>query len=640
MQQVDYKDIGLRVGIEVHQQLNTRNKMFCACPTELSTREPESRFIRRLRPTQSELGQIDPAALFEFQKGRRVLYEVDRETSCLVEGDEEPPHELNREAIDIALVTSLLAECTPVDEIHTMRKIVIDGSNTTGFQRTCIVAMDGEIQLNGTKVPVTQISLEEDAARKTSEAGMLVNYRLDRLGIPLIEVTTSPCAHSPMEAEQIAAAIGRLLRATGQVRRGLGTIRQDLNISITGGALTEIKGVQKLDLISKVVEFEVQRQLRLIDISKTLATRNLREESFQENFADITGLLRKSSSKMIKEALENGGVVMVVKLPYFNGLLKIELEPGLRLGTEMAHRAAFWGRVKGILHSDELPGYGISKDELASILKTLGAREDDAVVLVAAPRENCIDALRAVVSRAKEALHGVPEETRMSNEDGTTKYMRPRPGAARMYPETDVPPIQVSAERLEHLRSNLPPLPDVIMKQLAQRYGLNRKLTEQLINSEYLPLFEALTKNSQLASSFIATMLTETLKALARDGTPIDKLTDDAISGCFDLVSKGITAKESLPAILTWISKNPEATPLEAVEKLSVKMLDENEVKRIVEEKIQASEALIQELGPSSQGKIIGLVMAQIRGRADPGVVAEIVRRRLTEADAKSGTRR
>jgi glutamyl-tRNA(Gln) amidotransferase subunit E len=282
---IDYSKIGLKVGLELHQQLDTAEKLFCSCAPQLFREEPEITFLRRLRPTQSELGQIDPAAFFEFQKGIKILYEANKETSCLVEMDEEPPHNLNKEAVEIALIVALILNAKPVDEIHVMRKTVIDGSNTTGFQRTCVVALNGEIKVDGKKVPIQHVGLEEDAARKTGEEGSLIRYRIDRLGIPDIEVATAPVLYSPKETEKVALAIGRILRATGRVKRGLGTIRQDLNVSIPNGAITEIKGVQELELVSKIIEFEVQRQLNLLKIKDELQRRGVNEKDIKEETA-------------------------------------------------------------------------------------------------------------------------------------------------------------------------------------------------------------------------------------------------------------------------------------------------------------------------------------------------------------------
>ena len=297
---IDYSKVGLKTGLEVHQQLDTETKLFCSCKPQLFKEEPEITFLRRLRPTQSELGQIDPAAYFEFQKGVKIQYEANRKTSCLVEMDEEPPHNLDREAVETALTVALMMNAKLVDEIHVMRKTVIDGSNTTGFQRTCVIALNGEMSIEGKRVPIQHVSLEEDAARKVGEKGSTIQYRIDRLGIPLIEVTTAPVIYSPQEAEKTALAIGRILRATRKVKRGLGTIRQDLNISIRDGALIEIKGVQELELVSKVVQYEVQRQLGLLKIRDELKKRGVTGENIKHEIIDVTSIFNQTKCKVIK----------------------------------------------------------------------------------------------------------------------------------------------------------------------------------------------------------------------------------------------------------------------------------------------------------------------------------------------------
>ncbi|MDI9645022.1 MAG: Glu-tRNA(Gln) amidotransferase subunit GatE, partial [Candidatus Verstraetearchaeota archaeon] len=246
----------LRAGLEIHQQLDTRAKLFCACPTRLVDRDPDFSVLRRLRPTHSEMGQVDRAALFESTRQKDFTYQGHFGSVCLVELDEEPPHELNREAVEVALTVAAMMNMKPVDEIHVMRKIVIDGSNTTGFQRTAKVAFDGWVEVEGKKVSIQSLCLEEDAARKVSESPEGAVYRLDRLGIPLVEVTTGPDITSGEDAERVALAIGRILKATGKMKRGLGTIRQDLNVSVEGGTRVEIKGVQELGAISTVVEYE------------------------------------------------------------------------------------------------------------------------------------------------------------------------------------------------------------------------------------------------------------------------------------------------------------------------------------------------------------------------------------------------
>jgi len=626
---IDYSKIGLKVGIEVHQQLDTRTKLFCSCKPALFKGEPEITFLRRLRPTQSELGQIDPAAFFEFQKGVQILYEADHETACLVEMDEEPPHELNREAVEIALTVALMIGARPVDEIHVMRKTVIDGSNTTGFQRTCIIAFGGRVKADGKEVPIQQICLEEDAARKMGQEGSTIRYRIDRLGIPLIEITTAPVLHSPEEVRKAALAIGRILRATGRVRRGLGTIRQDLNISIAGGALTEVKGVQELEILPKVVEYEVQRQLNLLKIRDELKRRGVRKEDIQEKFVDVSEVFRNTKCRVIRKALKRGGVVMAVRLPKFAGLLGMELAPGMRLGSELADIARFWGRVGGIFHTDEMPGYGISAEEVERLRNVVGAEAQDAVVFVAEMRENAIDALRAVVGRAREALDGVPEETRAANPDGTTRYMRPRPGAARMYPETDVPPIQITEDYLQALRERLPELPESRMRRLMEQYGLNEKLARQILDSEYADLFEEIAQTMKVPPTVVAVTLTETLKALRRDGVNVERLVDQQLRELFHLIEEGKTVKEAIPDILTWLSEHEGASAEDALQALGLRMLTREELEGVVDEVLRENEKLIQERGVRAFGPLMGLVMRRVRGRADASLVREILKSRL-----------
>jgi glutamyl-tRNA(Gln) amidotransferase subunit E len=629
--EIDYAKVGLKVGLEIHQQLNTQEKLFCSCPPQLFKEEPEITFLRRLRPTQSELGQVDPAAFFEFQKGIKVLYEANRATSCLVEMDEEPPHPLNVEAVEVVLTAALMMNMQPIDEVHVMRKTVIDGSNTTGFQRTCIIASDGWIKVGEKTIPMQAASLEEDAARKTGtqDDGKTILYRIDRLGIPLIEVATAPVIYSPMEAQEVAFAIGRILRDTGKAMRGLGTIRQDLNVSLPNGALIEIKGVQELELISKVVEYEVQRQLGLIQVKKKLQDRGVTAEALKEELVNVAEVFRQTKCKVVRKALDKKQSVMAVKLAGFASLLKRELMPDFRVGTELSDRAKFWGRVGGIFHTDELPAYGISAEEVEALRKAVGAGEGDAVVFVADTAENVLDALRAVVERAREALAGVPAETRTAKGHGTTRYMRPRPGAARMYPETDIPPTRITAELVEKVRSNLPEPAEKKGARLLEQYGLNEKLANQLIDSEYCVLFESIVKESGVAATTVAVFLTETLKALRRDGVAFDNVTNDQITAIFRGVGLGEIMKEAVSDIFVWLSENEGKSLQDAVEALGLKMFSKAELEKLIDGVIAENRELVNESGKKAFGPLMGIVMKEVRGKADPGVVSALLRERL-----------
>ena len=621
----------VKVGLEIHRQLDTKHKLFCACPTDFAESEPEEKFLRRLRPTQSELGQVDQAAMFEFHRGKSILYESDHQTSCLVEMDEEPPGRQDREAIETCLTAALLMNAKPVDEIHVMRKIVIDGSNTTGFQRTSVIALDGMLDVQGKAVPIQQISLEEDAARKTSQTRDMTGYRIDRLGVPLIEVTTAPVLTSPEEVEKVALGIGTILRATRKVKRGLGSIRQDVNISIPGGALIEIKGVQELELLGKAVELEVQRQHALLEIRDELKRRQLSTDSMQRNYADLSGVFTQTKARVIKDALSKNGIVLGVRLPKLAGLLGKELGPDMRFGTELSSHAVFWAGVGGIFHSDELPAYGVTAEEVEKVRGQLSVQPEDGFVLVVDEKVRAEDALDAVVSRVVEAFAGVPDETRTAMPDGTSRYMRPRPGAARMYPETDVPPTQVTDDLVAKLEANLPETTENLMNRLMNQFSLNQKLAKQLIDSDYLSLFEQIAATSKTQASFLATVLTETCKSLEREGVPVHSIADEKIQAIFGLVDQGVVAKEAVANLLKWQTKNPKADPRDGVKQLGLRMLTEQELEQVIERHIEKNRKLVEERGPAAFASIMGSVMSEIRGSTDPKAVTEKLKTKLAQ---------
>ena len=627
---VDYNKIGLKVGLEIHQQLDTSAKLFCSCKPGLFKEEPEITFLRSLRPTQSELGQVDPAAYFEFQKGSRILYEASRATSCLVEMDEEPPHPMNPEAVDIVLTIALMMKARPVNEVHVMRKTVIDGSNTTGFQRTCVIALDGEIKVADKTIPIQHAGLEEDAARKTGDdKGNVTHYRIDRLGIPLIEIATAPVIKSPKEAGEVAFAIGSILRATGKVTRGLGSIRQDVNISIPNGALMEIKGLQELDLVPLVVENEVQRQIKLLEITQELNKTGVKEDDLDQEPFKIDSVFRETKCKVIRKALETNQTVLAVKLPRFAGFLKRELMSGYRLGTEMADRARFWGRVGGIFHTDELPGYGITTDEVDKLRKAVNAECEDAVVFVADREENAADALKAVLERAKEALKGVPAETRAPNADGTTRYMRPRPGAARMYPETDIPPLQITEDYVSAVRLKLPEFPEKKLERIMATYHLNQKLAKQILDSEYSELFEVIVKESAVSPTTVAAFMTETVKALKRDGVDTEKVGDDDVREVFRAVGSGTLAKEAISEVMKWMSQHDGGSLKDAMEAIGLKMLTNEELQKVVDSIFERNAELVNERRADAFGPLVGIVMKEVRGKAQPSQVSELVKKKL-----------
>ena len=635
----DPRELGLKVGLEIHQQLNTRHKLFCGCPTELiheETGHEVDEFIRQLRPTRSELGEVDIAALFEWRKGRLYHYHAPRESVCLVEADEEPPHELNREALLIGLAVALALKSSPVDEVYVMRKIVIDGSNTTGFQRTAIISLGGEIEIpSGKKIGIQTIAIEEDAARKIREEGRYTHYMLDRLGIPLIEISTAPDIEAPEEAYEAALTIGQLLRLTKKVKRGIGTIRQDLNVSIRGGVKTEIKGVQRLDLLPKIVLYEAIRQKRLLEIRDELRNRGVKEEDImRQGIVDATHVFENTRSKVIRRALRSGGKVLAVKLPGFAGLLGVEVQPGRRFGTELADYARFWGGVGGLFHTDELPNYGISQDEVDKLYEVLNAdKERDAIVIVADREDNARKALKAVLERAAYALHGVPKETRAARDDGTTRFMRPQPGSARMYPETDIPPIEVTDELLDEARKLVPPKPQEKLETLVKRYRLSPELAKQIIRDVRLDLFEELAEKygSKVSPSYIASIFTNIIRSLSREGVDIENIHDYHIEEVVAAIAKGRLPKDAVPDVLTYLAKNPTKHVEDAVKELGITVIDKQVVEEIVSKIVNELRDEIKEKGLRAMNKVMGRAMAELRGKVDGRTVAEIVRRKITE---------
>lgn len=594
---------GLKVGIEIHQQLDTREKLFCRCPTE-SSEEPKLEIRRYLRLKKSEMGEEDRAAKEEVERRKKFLYKY-YDSTCLVEADEEPPTEINREALKIAIQVAKMLKMTVLDEIHVMRKIVIDGSNTTGFQRTALVAVDGEIEVRGEKIGIATLCLEEEACRKVEEGEGFTVYSLDRLGIPLIEIGTKADIKTPEIAKETAKKIGMILRSTGRVKRGIGTIRQDVNISIRGGARVEIKGVQELDLIERVVEYEVLRQLNLLKIRIELQKRNAKV--LGEIF-DVTDVFRNTKSKILK-----GKNVRAILLKNFAGIVGREIQPGRRLGTEFADIARTFG-LGGIFHTDELPAYGITAEEVDKLRRAVGANEDDAVVIAAGDIERVERALRRIIERANYCLVGVPEETRKANEDATTSYLRPLPGSARMYPETDVPPVLSS----EFLNIEVPEL----IEERARRYSrlLPQDLATEIADSKYYRLFEEFSTSVQ--PTIVARVLHVIPTELRRENLNVDLLCEDHFRMVLEMIRDGEIAKEGAENALRILLKNPLTAREELRKQIGYRDDLDSFIQRLVEEKKE----LIAEKGENAFKPLMGLVMNEFRGKMDGRIIAEKLR--------------
>ncbi|NPA86930.1 MAG: Glu-tRNA(Gln) amidotransferase subunit GatE [Candidatus Diapherotrites archaeon] len=603
--------VGLRAGLEIHQQLDTK-KLFCSCPSEL--REEHHLSVERfLRPVASELGEYDPAALTEFKKGRKYIYLANKEVTCLVELDEEPPHDPTREAVETAIMVGLYLNATFFPYVQAMRKIVIDGSNTTGFQRTMLLAFDGKLKLPHTEVRIPTICLEEDAARPVERGSDFVVYNLDRLGIPLIEISTGPDLRTPEEVKEAAERIGMLLRATGRVKRGLGTIRQDVNVSIRGGARVEIKGVQQLEKMDLYVKNEVMRQLKLLELRELLKEREVRVEEP----SDVTEVFRETSARFVRKALERGEVAIGFCVRGAKDLIGFELNPGRRFGTELSDYVKVHAGLGGILHSDELPAYGIGEEEVERVRELLGCKEDDAFILLVGPREKALRGHEVIRERINTAMEGVPPETRSPREDGTTSYARPLPGAARMYPETDVKPLIIDEEMIEEIRKKLPPLPEE-RKEAYRGMGLSEKMVEDLVRSRHVFLFDKLVEkgiDAKLAASIILTKF----PYWRREGVDVEAIPEETWVELLMKYEKEYP-KGALDDIVKLISEGRSVD--EAIDELGARMLSEEETRKLVEEVL---EGFRKEGREPKRGAIIGEVMKRSRGRASGKLVTKIL---------------
>ncbi|MCG2825606.1 MAG: Glu-tRNA(Gln) amidotransferase subunit GatE [Thermoplasmatales archaeon] len=618
---MDYDKLGLKIGLEIHQQLET-SKLFCKCTSKLVD-EYDYEIIRKLRPTQSELGDVDRAAVEEAQKKLRFKYQV-TENNCLVETDEEPPHEPNKNAIDVVLMFSKMVNAKSVDEIYFMRKVVIDGSNISGFQRTALLSVDGKID----QVNIQTICLEEDAARKIKAEKDFVVYRLDRLGIPLIEIATAPDIKTPGQAKEVAEKIGAMLRATKKVKRGIGTIRQDLNVSIKNGARVEIKGVQNLRSIPDVVEKEISRQIRLIEIKNKLEERNAK---ISYELFDITNIFENTKCKIIKAMIQKNGKVFSGKLSGFSGLLGGGEN---RLGKEFASKVKRIG-LKGIFHSDELPNYGITENEVEEIRKNMKLDINDAFVIVSEKENIARNGLNIILERAERCIKGVPEEVRKALQDNTTEYMRAMPGAARMYPETDIPPVSIKKEEIDKIK--IPELFDKKIKRFMETYKISFESAKQLVARGYDEMFESFVKKyeSKIVARTFLNSIPEIEPELESKGMDASAIPEKTIEEVLGFYKEGRFAKEGISKVLLTAVTEPVSVE-EAIEKaglltktgLVISLGDiENEIDKILMEK----KDFIKEKGKNSFAPLMGLVMKELRGKADGKIISAILKKKIGE---------
>ena len=624
MSEFSINNVGLKVGLEIHQQLATNKKLFCSC-RPIESDEYYMKFQRKLRAVKSELGEYDPAALFEKSKSKTIMYYSNPESSCLVEQDEEPPHNLDKDAKELVLVIASSLNSKIFSEVYPMRKTVIDGSNTTGFQRTMLFSQGGQIDVGGDKVGVQSICLEEDSAKLLGDKGNIREYSLDRLGIPLIEIALEPVEGDSKKIKKIALSLGRLLRSTKKVTRGIGSIRQDVNVSVKdGGGVVEVKGVQQLDQLEKIVEFEAKRQHGLVKIAEKLKNSDFKGISKDVDIFDITKDWSSCKSEIVQKALKDNSIIKAIKIENFSGMFGYSPYQGIRLGKEIGQLVKFYG-IGGVFHSDELPNYGINDEDISIVKNILKIKENDAFLILAAPSSKIDFAIDSIINRLVEAKKGVPAETRLATQTGETIFLRPRPGASRMYPETDIPPILVTSDELKNAEKNIPKSWDDSLLELQKKHDLNLQLSEQIFDSRYIELFEKIVKKTKVDPTFVASILCSSITKLERNGLNSKLLKNEEIVKSFQLLETEKIAKESIEMIFENIMDGKSQTVEEAMKNASIKAVNESDLEKIIEEIVEKNQEIVKNQKERAVGPLMGIAMKELRGKASGEMINKLL---------------
>ena len=616
MTEIDYSRLGLRVGIEIHQQLESERKLFCSCRARFSESRPEGETVRRLRVVAGETGELDVAALSETVRGMEFVYITYPEETCLVEIDEEPPHPINEDALMTTLTIAEMLNSDIPEEIHVMRKTVLDGSNTSGFQRTAIIGLNGKMKTSFGEVGIANVCLEEESAQIMKREANRVFYGLDRLGIPLVEIGTSAAIRSPEQAREVAEKLGMIVRSTGKVKRGLGTIRQDINVSIAGGARIEIKGAQELRMIPKLIENEALRQANLLVIRDELKRKGFRP--VMPKVIHVTHIFRDSESKITR-----GQTTYAIIIPGFAGFLKRNLTATRTLGNEIANYVKAKSELKGIIHSDEdLEKYKLARD-FEKLRHEMKADQGDTLIIAVGEKEAVEKTMAIVSERINQLVEFVPKEVRRALENGDSEYMRPLPGAARLYPETDIPPIMITEKELSRIRKSLPELiedkEERHKKEIVHKFHISEEITKQVVKAGKKHIFDALVKTGA-DPKVIANTLVSTLPYLKRkENVHIEKLTEAHLVALFGELVKGKLTKEAIPEVLKALAAEPDLTIENAIRKTKIHALSMDNLKIIIGKTLEKNKELI---GDARGEKILlGLVMQQVRGKMDPKTV-------------------
>ena len=555
---LDYKNLGFKSGLEVHQQLYTDQKLFCRCPAGMyfPGDDYDAEVIRHMRPTLSELGEYDGTALMEFKTKKNITYRIKNPTTCTYEIDDTPPFPINQQALDIALEVALLLKTNVVGELHITRKQYLDGSIPTGFQRTAIVGIEGEIPLAEKKVRIIQLSLEEDACREVSDFRHQRIYTTDRLGMPLIETVTYPDLLTPQEVVEVGNYIRFMNRSTGKVRTGIGATRQDVNVSISGGTRVEIKGVAHIKWFAELVHNEAFRQKSLLQISSQLKQRIKDIENWDLTYQQIDPSLVVPPPPSLKYYANSEIKWMAVNLPQFQDILAHFTQPGQVFGDELRGRLKVISclELDNMIHSQDRNEL-LSTVDFSKIRKILKAKPMDAQLLFWTPPQDLNTALDTIRERCILAYHGVPNETRKARADGTTVFERVLPGPDRMYPDTDSAPLPIDEQRINKIQNNLPPSIHCRYEQL-NKWKVPRHYWTYLLRHNLIPIIEKIIDFTDYSPKFLAGFFAQDLKHL--EGQNLDSnFNYPNLISLFKFISNHNLSPEIAKLMLPVVFNNP-----------------------------------------------------------------------------------
>jgi glutamyl-tRNA(Gln) amidotransferase subunit E len=634
MTPADYAELGMKAGLEIHQQLKTEKKLFCRCPAAKYNKKYDAEILRHMRPTLSELGEYDGTALMEFKTKKEIIYQINHESVCTYEMDDTPPFQINQDALDIALEIAMLMNYKLVSEIHIARKQYLDGSIPTGFQRTTIVGIDGWIPYKNRKIGLIQLGLEEDSCREISDIGHTRTYVTDRLGMPLIETVTRPDMKTPQEVADVANILRWLVRSTVKVRTGIGAARQDVNVSIKGGTRVEIKGVDRIPYIPKLIYNEVLRQYSLLKIKEELKSRGISEKSFQATSENVTQYLQNTSWEPISRAIQRGEEVHCVNLKGYSGILSFPTQTGRVFSREISDRVRV---ISCLTRSPNILTSESTEESIVSIAggkirKAVDASSRDALILVWGKTRDIISAVEEIKIRAKEAIVGIPSETRQAMIDGTNGFERILPGPSRMYPDTDLPPLEIPFDRVDRLRKNIP---EQLWKRERKyrKMGVPNHLVIKIASSPIAVVFEHVVNKLKIHPILASRIMYEKTTEWKRSGLNIENITNEIWKEFFKYVSKYPAIAEVADRIFINLLTKQKSKVKDEIDVFIKRNIQQDDIKLLIENAF--NEFINRELSENLIHKqVMGKVMKHLRGTIPGKIVSDKIWSQMKRQEA------